>query len=259
MIVVTGCRRSGTSLWMQMLAAAELPIVGEAFSPELEPLAEANPKGFFESEHRYGATVDPAELRGQVVKMFVPGVVETDEDELERAILSIRPWREHVASTRTFETLEAGVLGMPVPQSMPPDLEWWFENYCLLGDFSERDYPMMVVAYDLVLEKPVETAERALTFLDADPVHAAKMAAVVDVSLRHADPATAESELPVFALETFDQLYERIRSRDAFDDAFVDRLGETHELLMPLIEPYLEAEDAIEVEELVEDDEDDVD
>ena len=82
MIVVTGCRRSGTSLWMQMLAAAGLPIVGEPFAAELEALKDANPQGFFESEHRYGVQGDPGELRGQVVKMFVPGVVETGEDTI---------------------------------------------------------------------------------------------------------------------------------------------------------------------------------
>jgi hypothetical protein len=244
MIVVTGCRRSGTSMWMQMLQAAGLPIVGEAFAPELEALHEANPRGFFESEHRYGLEGDAEELEGQVVKMFAPGVVEVDEDDLERVILSIRPWREHVASAEKFEALEAEALGIPVPQSMPADLEWWFENYVLFGDFSARDYPMMVVAYDLVLEKPRETAERALVFLDVDEEEAAalapKVAAVVDPALRRADPAEASSELPAVALATFDALYERIREREPFDDAFVDRLGATHELLWPSIRPYLE-------------------
>lgn len=247
MIVVTGCRRSGTSLWMQMLAAAELPVVGEPFAAELEALREANPRGFFESEHRYGAQVDPAELRGQVVKMFVPGVVETDEDELERVIFSIRPWREHVASTRAFEALEAEALDAEVPQAMPADLEWWFESYCLFGDFADRDYPMMIVAYDRVLAEPLATAERALTYLDQDLARAPTMAAVVDPSLRRADPSGVTSDLPAEALATFDALYERIRDREPFDDAFVDRLGATHEQLMPMIEPYL-ADDDEEVE-----------
>ncbi len=243
MIVVTGCRRSGTSLWMQMLAAADLPIVGQKFSEELEVLAEANPKGFYESVHRYGVQGDPADLAGCVLKMFVPGVIEADEEDLERVILTLRPWREHVVSAAAFEKLESAALGTQVPQAMPADLEWWFENYCLLSDFSDRDYPMMVVAYDLLLEKPRETAERALVYLDADPAKADAMAAAVDPALRRADPALATSELPPEVLETFDALYARVRGREAFDDAFVDRLGETHETLMPLIAPYLEGED----------------
>lgn len=251
MIVVTGCRRSGTSLWMQMLAAAELPIVGEPFGPQLETLKAANPRGFFESEHRNGVVGDPAELRGQVVKMFVPGVVETDEDELERVIFSIRPWREHVASTRAFETLEAEALGAEVPRAMPPELEWWFETYCLFGDFADRDYPMMIVAYDRVLSEPEATAERALTYLDQDPARAAAMAAVVDPALRRADPSAITSELPEEALATFDALYARIRDREPMGDAFVDRLAETHELLMPFIEPHLHGEPEIEMESLV--------
>ena len=252
MIVVTGCRRSGTSLWMQMLAAAGLPIVGEPFAAELEALKDANPQGFFESEHRYGVQGDPAELRGQVVKMFVPGVVETGEDELERVIFSIRPWREHVASTRTFEALEASALETAIPQAMPADLEWWFENYCLFGDFADRDYPMMIVAYDRVLDEPRVTAERALTYLDQDLAKAGAMAAVVDPALRRADPSAVTSELPTEILATFDALYGRIRQREPFDDAFVDQLGATHEALMPLIEPYLVTdEDEVEVENLV--------
>ena len=251
MIVVTGCRRSGTSLWMQMLAAAELPIVGEPFAAELEALKDANPKGFFESEHRYGVDGDPEELRGQVVKMFVPGVVETDEDELERVIFSIRPWREHVASTRAFEALEAEATGAEVPQAMPADLEWWFENYCLFGDFADRDYPMMIVAYDRVLDEPKATAERALTYLDQGPAKAAAMAAVVDPALRRADPSEVTSELPPEILATFDALYDRIRQREPFDDAFVDRLSATHEALMPRIEPFLASdEDEVEVTDL---------
>jgi len=30
-IVVTGTKRSGTSMWMQVLGAAGLPVVGDAF------------------------------------------------------------------------------------------------------------------------------------------------------------------------------------------------------------------------------------
>ncbi len=241
MIVVTGCRRSGTSLWMQILSEAGLPIVGEAFAPELEPLADANPNGFYESEHRYGVVGEADALRGQVLKMFAPGLLEVDEDELERVLFCLRPWRAHVASTTAFEVLEAEALGEEIPQSMPPALEWWFENYCLLGDFAERDYPMMMVAYDLVLEKPLETIQRALVFLDQDEGLAEHAVQVVDPSLRHADASTeVEVDLPDEVLATFDAFYDRVRNRDAFDDAFVDRLSATHEAVMPLIEPHLE-------------------
>ena len=61
MFAVTGCRRSGTSLWMQILAAGGVPIVGERFSRDWEEaLADANPEGFWESDHRDG--VAPADF-----------------------------------------------------------------------------------------------------------------------------------------------------------------------------------------------------
>lgn len=242
MIVVSGCRRSGTSLWMQILGAAGVPVVGKAFAAELEPLREANPRGFFESEHRYGVVGDPAALRGQALKMFVPGVVEAPADELEAVIMTLRPVHEHVASTRAFEALERDALGEEIPQSMPPALEWWFENYCLLGDFAGRDYPMMIVAYDRVLAQPRETIARALEFVGADGDLDAAVACV-QPDLRRADADGVDVDLPGEVLATFAELYARVRDRVPFDDEFVDQLGECHEELMPLIEPFLFGDD----------------
>ena len=55
MIVVTGCKRSGTSLWMQILIAAGFPHIGKAFSKNWEKsIFEANPHGFYESIFRRG-------------------------------------------------------------------------------------------------------------------------------------------------------------------------------------------------------------
>ena len=45
MIFVSGTKRSGTSMWMQVLQAAGLPILGKAFSRNggTSPLRDANP------------------------------------------------------------------------------------------------------------------------------------------------------------------------------------------------------------------------
>ena len=49
MFIVTGTKRSGTSMWMQILIAAGLPIIGEAFPMRWEhTIKAANPEGFYE-------------------------------------------------------------------------------------------------------------------------------------------------------------------------------------------------------------------
>ena len=55
MIIVTGTKRSGTSMWMQLLTAAGFPPIGDAFPRNWETtLKDANPGGFWESELRRG-------------------------------------------------------------------------------------------------------------------------------------------------------------------------------------------------------------
>ena len=56
MIFVSGTKRSGTSMWMQVLQAAGLPILGKAFPRNwgTGPLRDANPDGFYETLLRNG-------------------------------------------------------------------------------------------------------------------------------------------------------------------------------------------------------------
>ena len=103
MIVVTGSRRSGTSLWMQILAAAGLPVIGEKVPASWEALAaEFNPGGFYESEltagiyyktnphPRSGAYLFPEQTREHAVKVFVPGLVRSDVAFIDRVIATVR-------------------------------------------------------------------------------------------------------------------------------------------------------------------------
>jgi hypothetical protein len=55
MIIVTGTKRSGTSMWMQILKAAGYPILGDAFPYNWEhTIRDANREGFYESHLRRG-------------------------------------------------------------------------------------------------------------------------------------------------------------------------------------------------------------
>ena len=55
MILVTGTKRSGTSLWMQILINAGFPCIAKEFIGVWEDsIKSANPQGFFESKLRFG-------------------------------------------------------------------------------------------------------------------------------------------------------------------------------------------------------------
>ena len=55
MVIVTGTRRSGTSMWMQLLQGAGFPAIGEAFPAQwATSIGEENPHGFWESQLRGG-------------------------------------------------------------------------------------------------------------------------------------------------------------------------------------------------------------
>ena len=80
MIVVSGTGRSGTSMWMQVLAQAGLPILGEAFPGGWKELfGDANPRGFFESTLVSGInfTTNPDPVSGVLLDVDAGQVKQT--------------------------------------------------------------------------------------------------------------------------------------------------------------------------------------
>ena len=113
MILVTGTKRSGTSMWMQILTASGFPYIGKQFMTVWEDsIKDANSKGFYESPLRKGvyfATnpnpktgdyIHPAQCKSHVLKVFIPGLVRTDYSYIGRVVATIRPWREYCSSIR---------------------------------------------------------------------------------------------------------------------------------------------------------------
>src|SRR5262245_45563518 len=111
MIIVTGTQRSGTSMWMQILEAAGLPLFGEKFSRAWEKNnAALNAEGFYETNLRLGinfetnpdpttgAYIRPDQVTRHVVKVFIPGLIRTDLAFVGRVVATVRHWREYVQS-----------------------------------------------------------------------------------------------------------------------------------------------------------------
>src|SRR5690606_3556008 len=108
MIIVTGTKRSGTSMWMQILKASGLQLLGDAFPGRWgETIREANPDGFYESVYRRGINfqTNPHPQTGEylhhdqtrdvAVKGFVPGLVRSDMAFITKVLATMRPWREY--------------------------------------------------------------------------------------------------------------------------------------------------------------------
>lgn len=250
MLVVSGTRRSGTSMWMQVLAAAGHPIIGEAFPGEWSAsLRAANPHGFYESLLRHGVYwrtnphphtgefVLPEQVRGHVVKVFIPGVIRTDRVYLDRVLVSVRPWREYEASIARLYALEDAHrqrehIERPAPVRMPPALEWWDENFALVRDIAVRGYPCHVQAYDGVLADPRGTLARILAWLGGGDLEAA--VAAVRPEARTQRSPTSTSVSPAVAA-VFDEFYAAVVRGDGLDGPLIERMNHVHAELTPQI------------------------
>jgi hypothetical protein len=254
MVIVTGTKRSGTSLWMQILIAAGIPHFGEAFPRDWEnTLKEANKEGFYESmlragiyyatnpHPRTGAYFFPEQVEGHCVKVFIPGLVRTDRAYIGRVIASIREWREHEASLLRLYAMEdadrAAAGGEDaIPERMPPALEWWSENFALVRDISIRRYPVHMQSYDGLLREPERVIRETLSWLGRGD--AAKALAVPKPQHRNFQRPTSSS-VPSEVAEVFDELYAAVDRHQELSHAFLLKLNETNERLTPLLEENL--------------------
>ena len=248
MILVTGTKRSGTSMWMQIMQAGGFPIFGEAFPRKWgETIRDANPAGFYESllrqgiyhatnpHPRTGDYLFPEQVKGHVVKVFIPGVIRSDRAYIDRVVVTFRHWREYVRSIERLNAMEAEKrdpekpdLG---PRALSPLMEWWHENYSLIRDVVTRRYPVHFVAYETVLEDPKTHITAVLEWIGAGDSDAA--AAVVTPELRTQEKPEVDTDLPKWVLDTFDTLYEHIRFHKPLTKGFIDKLNQTNYYLLP--------------------------
>jgi len=254
MIVVTGTKRSGTSMWMQILTASGLPHIGAAFPGIWEDsIKEANPRGFYESAFRKGiyfatnphpqtgAYIRPEQCRTHVVKVFIPGVIRTELGFLDRVVASLRPWREYSASIQNLYRMEDAHLakGGPVTveeaqakrPKIPPEVEWWFDNYELLRDMVVRRYPVHMCSYPRLLADPETEIRRVLRWLDREE-HLAAAIAAVDTGLRTQQDAPYTSEvLNPEQIAVMDEYFDRMHGQLGLSAEFLGRANTLQEQL----------------------------
>ncbi len=255
MFLVSGTKRSGTSMWMQVLRAAGVPVLGSAFPRNWDKssLKDANPDGFYESILRQGiyfrtnphpttgAYFMPADVEGYAVKVFVPGVVRSERAYIDLVVANVRKWREYEASINRLYALEqrdrqAKNPDGPMPFHFPPAYEWWMENFALMRDISLRGYAYQLQTYDEVLREPARVIPEVLARMDLSDADIEAAVAAVKPGNRTQDedvePLRSEA-VPDDLAEMFDELYEVVRDRRPVAGAFLQRLNATNRRLLP--------------------------
>ena len=255
MFLVSGTKRSGTSMWMQVLRSAGVPVLGSAFPRNWDKssLKDANPDGFYESILRQGiyfrtnphpttgAYFMPEHVKGYAVKVFVPGVVRSERAYIDLVVANVRKWREYEASIHRLYTLEqrdreAKNPGGPSPFHFPPAYEWWMENFALMRDISLRGYAYQLQTYDEVVHEPARVIPEVLGRIavpDAD-IQAAIAAVKPDNRTQNEEVVPLQSEsVPDDLSAMFDELYEVVRDRRPVSGDFLKRLNATNRRLLP--------------------------
>ena len=261
MIIVTGTKRSGTSMWMQILIAAGFPMFGEAFPRVWEKtIKDANPDGFYESILRMGIywktnphprTGDyffPEQVEEHVVKVFIPGLVRTDRAFIGHVVATMRHWREYEASLARLYGMEdehriaSGKGGLGPPPRMPAVLEWWTENFALVRDIVTRRYRVHVQSYDGLLRDPEKVVHETIEWLGRGDATAA-LAAVKPSNRTQVRPESDSVEPEV--AEVFELLYQVVDERQGLTPPLIAKLNDTQKILGPRI---LEAQRNIAME-----------
>lgn len=257
MIIVTGTKRSGTSMWMQVLIAAGLPAFGEAFPGQWKKtIGQANPDGFYESSLRTGiyyktnphpqtgAYFFPEQVDRHVVKVFIPGLVRSDRAFIGKVVATMRAWREYTASLERLYAMEdqRRPAGVAPPLRMPAPLEWWTENFMLIRDIAIRRYPVHVQSYDGLLSDPAGVVDKTLDWLGLEGLDVETAVGAVKPDNRtqrtSSDAGTAmpdDLNLDPDVIEMFDALYEQVHGGAGLTSTFIQELNVTNEKLTPLL------------------------
>lgn len=260
MIIVSGTKRSGTSMWMQILKGAGVPVLGEDFSKVWkETIYDANPRGFHESVFRNGiyyATnpvpstgqyLHPSEARGIAVKIFTPGLCRTDLAYIDRVIDTMRHWREYGTSLDRLLTMEKEALSEKFGKERPdglrlsPLLEWWYENYLLVRDIATRRYPARLISYDRVVNEPEKWLPQLLRWVGAPEPDAGLQAVAPEVRTVEAvsDCDDDASELDDDVRAAFDALYAVAHDGVPLTPELIAQLNAVHEKLSAPISEHM--------------------
>lgn len=237
-------------MWMQILVAADLPVVGRAFPKNWKggALRDANRDGFFEGRYRDGiffATnpgpdgryVRPQDTKGKIAKVFIPGVLRTEYAHIQGVIANVREWREYTASVDRLWALDeqqrlAEEPDMPPTLRLPAPLEWWAENFALIRDQQLRGYPAVIQTYDQVLADPAKYVREALEMIGRGDLKSALTAVKPD---RRTQAGTRCDAVEPHIAQAFDDLHAAVAAGKGFSKSLISKLIAVNTELEPQV------------------------
>lgn len=254
MIVVTGTKRSGTSMWMQMLVAAGFPHIGEEFPGVWkDSIGAANPKGFYESRFRQGVffATNPNPKTGEylhsnnctrhAVKIFIPGLIRSELAYLNKVVGTMRHWGSYCRSLaklyadedayyeknpRSGQSEKFRQAQLKQRERVPSQVEWFMENYELVRDFSVRRYSFNLLTYERLLENPGAALDKVLPWLGGGDMDAALN--IIDAKL-HRNPIEAADDAGLSAkhIQVFNDFHGEIHTTSSISQPLMNGLNET--------------------------------
>lgn len=174
-IVVTGLPRSGTSLMMQILDRAGIPILQDGKRES----DISNPKGYYELEAVKGIVQDNSFLdgaEGEAVKIVAPLPLHMNTSNNYRVIFMRRDLEEILQSQEKMLNKDQ------TSEREKFRTIYEFHLKKTYRFFQENNIPYLDVSYNELMGNPTETLKTAVDFLnvDADP---AVLAGVVSPEL----------------------------------------------------------------------------
>lgn len=241
-------------MWMQILAAAGFPYIGEKFPRNWgELLDAANPDGFFESEliagiyyrtnpHPVsGAFLFPEQTRAHAVKVFIPGLIRTDLAYIDHVVATVRDWRQYAASVKRLHAISQASRNQPPdqprPVHLPAWLNWWSDNFALIRDLATRGYPIHVTSYRRLVADPEREIREVLSWVGSGDAAAACAVVNPERQTQRADAPTPPDVDPAHAA-VFDELYAHVDQARDLGPAFIAKLNETDQVLRKQILEY---------------------
>ena len=181
-IIVSGLPRSGTSMAMQMLAAADVSVVTDG----VREAGEDNPKGYYEDErvkNLHKETQDGAwvrEARGKAIKIISFLLKDLPETNNYKVIFMRRDLSEVLASQQKMLDRR----GQDNDTDDERMLELWKDHLWKVNYLMTHADPfeLLNVPYRDVVAKPIEQARRIKEFLGLS-VDPEQMAGAVDEKL----------------------------------------------------------------------------
>ena len=178
--IVSGLPRSGTSMMMKMLEAGGL----EVLTDNIREADKDNPKGYYELERVKKLEHDKAWLKdaeGKVVKIISQLLKHLPEDRAYKVVFMRRDMEEILASQRRM-LVRRGEATDKVPDEKLAAL--FRQHVERIEDWltEQRQFDVLYVSYNRVLEAPQEEARRIAAFFEGS-LDVRAMTRVVDPTL----------------------------------------------------------------------------